>query len=166
MTGLDTDRDYIIELATVITDAQLNVLAEGPVIAIRQSDVVLEAMDDWNTKQHKKSGLYERVRQSPFSEADAEKTTLEFLGQYVPPATSPICGNSICQDRRFLHRCMPALERYFHYRSIDVSTVKELVRRWSPALKPFEKDSSHLALDDIHDSIEELRYYRKHVFNI
>jgi oligoribonuclease len=166
MTGLDTNRDYIIELATVITDSQLRILAEGPMIAIHQANEILQAMDEWNAKHHKQSGLIDRVQQSRVTEGDAQRMTLEFISRYVPPETSPMCGNSICQDRRFLHRFMPELERYFHYRNLDVSTIKELVRRWAPDLKPFDKKSAHLALEDIHESIEELRYYRQHVFKI
>ncbi|HEX5514262.1 MAG TPA: oligoribonuclease [Gammaproteobacteria bacterium] len=163
MTGLDTDNDRIIEIATVITDGQLNVLAEGPVLAIHQRDEILNAMDNWNTTQHGGSGLLDRVRRSTIDEAEAERQTLDFLRQWVPPNASPMCGNSICQDRRFLHRCMPELERYFHYRHLDVSTLKELARRWAPEiLSGFTKQSSHLALDDIKDSIAELRYYREH----
>jgi oligoribonuclease len=163
MTGLDTDNDQIIEIATVITDSQLNVLAEGPVFAIHQRDEVLNAMDNWNTTQHGKSGLLDRVRRSTVDEAQAERETLAFLAQWVPPNVSPMCGSSICQDRRFLHRCMPELERYFHYRHIDVSTLKELAVRWAPEILPgFAKQGAHLALDDIKDSIAELRYYREH----
>ena len=163
MTGLDTQADYIIEIATIVTDSDLNVLAEGPVIAIHQSDAVLERMDEWNTAQHGKSGLTERVKQSTVNETEAERQTIAFLQPYVPQGKSPICGNSICQDRRFLARCMPELEAYFHYRNLDVSTVKELCNRWAPAVaKGFTKDSSHLALDDIRDSIAELKYYREH----
>jgi len=163
MTGLDTVNDYIIEIATIITDGQLNVLAEGPVIAIHQSNEVLAAMDGWNTTQHTKSGLVQRVRDSKYSTADAERMTLDFVQQYVPSGKSPMCGNSICQDRRFLARCMPGLERYFHYRNLDVSTLKELASRWQPAVfNGFTKESSHLAMDDIRDSIEELRYYQEH----
>jgi oligoribonuclease len=165
MTGLDTQADRILEIATVITDSPLNALAEGPVLAIHQSDQVLEAMDDWNKKQHRKSGLIERVRTSELKEREAELQTLEFLSQYVPKGKSPMCGNSICQDRRFLHRCMPELEDYFHYRNLDVSTLKELARRWYPGIaRGFSKDSSHLALDDVYDSINELRYYREQLF--
>jgi oligoribonuclease len=165
MTGLDTQADYVIEIATIVTDSEINVLAEGPVIAIHQSDAVLERMDEWNMAQHGKSGLTERVKQSTVNEAEAERQTIEFLKQYVPQGKSPICGNSICQDRRFLARCMPELEAYFHYRNLDVSTVKELCSRWAPAVaKGFTKDSSHLALDDIRDSIAELKYYREHFF--
>jgi len=165
MTGLDTTRDAIIEIATVITNGQLDEIAEGPVIAIHQHEAILEAMDEWNTNQHAGSGLTERVRHSTYSTADAERLTLEFVSQYVPANTSPMCGNSICQDRRFMHRLMPELERYFHYRNLDVSSVKELYRRWALADAPvFEKASSHLALDDVRDSINELRFYRQHFF--
>ena len=165
MTGLDTNRDYIIEIATVVTDSALNILEEGPVLAIRQDEAVLNAMDDWNKNQHSKSGLLGRVRASPLDEVQAEKMTLEFLSKHVPPRSSPMCGNSICQDRRFLARCMPELERYFHYRNLDVSTIKELARRWAPSVyNGFTKESRHLALDDIRDSIEELRYYGQHFF--
>lgn len=163
MTGLDTDKDYIIEIATVITGSQLNIVAEGPALAIHQDDTILQGMDEWNTHQHAKSGLVDRVRRSTLSEAAAERMTLEFVERYVPRAISPMCGNSVCQDRRFLHRLMPELERYFHYRNLDVSTVKELVKRWGK--KEFTKSSSHLALDDIRDSINELRSYREQVFN-
>lgn len=163
MTGLDTFNDVIIEIATIVTDKHLNVLAEGPMLAIHQSDEILAGMDDWNQKQHGGSGLIERVRQSTITEAQAEAETLEFLKQYVPKGASPICGNSICQDRRFLARCMPALEDYFHYRNLDVSTLKELAKRWAPNVADgFTKESSHLALDDIRDSLDELRYYREH----
>ncbi|MDX1496423.1 MAG: oligoribonuclease [Salinisphaeraceae bacterium] len=163
MTGLDVDNDYIIEVATIITDANLQILAEGPVLAVHQSDEVLDAMDAWNTRQHGESGLTARVRQSNTNEAEAERRTVEFLEQWVPAGTSPMCGNSICQDRRFLHRCMPTLERYFHYRHIDVSTLKELAQRWKPDVAAgFTKQSAHLALEDIRDSISELRYYREH----
>jgi len=165
MTGLDTQRDFIIEIATVVTDASLNTVAEGPVLAIHQSDEVLRAMDEWNTNQHAKSGLIERVRTSNIYESEAQYQTIAFLEQYVPPRASPMCGNSICQDRRFLARLMPELEAYFHYRNLDVSSLKELATRWYPdAIKGFSKDPSHLALDDIHDSIRELKYYREHLF--
>ncbi|QQS53268.1 MAG: oligoribonuclease [Candidatus Competibacteraceae bacterium] len=165
MTGLDTQTDRIIEIATVVTDSQLNVLAEGPVLAIHQSDATLAAMDDWNRKQHGGSGLATRVRASELDEREAEIRTLAFLSQHVPPGKSPMCGNSICQDRRFLARCMPDLEAYFHYRNLDVSTLKELARRWYPErVKGFNKSSTHLALQDIHDSIEELRFYRERLF--
>ena len=162
MTGLDTQNDSIIEIATIVTDSDLNTIAEGPVLAIHQPDEVLSKMDEWNTKQHGSSGLTERVKQSSVSETQAEMETIEFLQQYVPPNKSPMCGNSICQDRRFLARCMPKLEMYFHYRNLDVSTIKELVRRWAPDLaKGLEKKASHLALDDIKESIAELVYYRE-----
>ncbi len=161
MTGLDPERDLIIEIATVVTDAQLNILAEGPVMAIHQPDRALEAMDEWNTRQHGQSGLAARVRASDISASQAEQRTLAFLRQWVPANTSPMCGNSICQDRRFLARYMPELERYFHYRNLDVSTLKELARRWKPAaLEGFTKKGNHLALDDIRDSIAELAHYR------
>ena len=165
MTGLDTNADAIIEIATVVTDAQLNILAEGPVLAVHQPDGVLNAMDEWNTSQHTGSGLIERVRNSRIDERTAERLTIEFLERYVPANTSPMCGNSICQDRRFLARCMPELERYFHYRNLDVSTLKELARRWAPDIMAgFSKGGSHLALDDTRDSIRELLYYREHLF--
>ncbi len=165
MTGLDTDNDAIIEIATIVTDAELNILAEGPMLAIHQSDERLAAMDEWNTNQHGKSGLTERVRASTIDEADAERQTIAFLSQYVPAKASPMCGNSICQDRRFMARCMPELEAFFHYRNLDVSTLKELARRWKPDVaKGFTKESSHLAMDDIKDSIDELKYYREHLF--
>ena len=165
MTGLDTSSDSIIEIATIVTDAQLNILAEGPVLAIYQPDEILNGMDEWNTRQHRKSGLTERVRKSTMTEADAERQTIEFLGEYVPSGASPMCGNSICQDRRFMARSMPALEEFFHYRNLDVSTVKELVKRWAPdAVSGFKKGGTHLALDDTRDSIRELRFYREHFF--
>jgi len=164
MTGLDTDRDYIIEIATIITNSRLDILAEGPVLAIHKDDAILRAMDEWNTQQHSGSGLLDRVRASRYTEADAERLTLEFVKGYVPPTVSPMCGNSICQDRRFLHRLMPHLEQYFHYQNLDVSTIKQLVRRWFPDREQFEKNSSHLALDDIRDSINELRFYRENYF--
>lgn len=167
MTGLDTQQDSIIEIATVVTDAKLNILAEGPVVAIHQSDSVMSAMDAWNTNQHAKSGLTERVRQSTVNEQQAQQQTIEFLQQYVPKGKSPMCGNSICQDRRFLARCMPELESYFHYRNLDVSTLKELVARWAPEIaKGLTKNNNHLALDDIKDSIEELKYYREHFIRL
>ena len=167
MTGLDTQKDVIIEIATVVTDSELNTLAEGPVLAIHQSDDILNAMDEWNTKQHGNSGLTERVKNSNVNETEAERQTIEFLRQYVPANTSPMCGNSICQDRRFLARCMPQLENYFHYRNLDVSSLKELAKRWAPEVfKGFSKESSHLALDDIRDSINELKYYREHMLKL
>ena len=163
MTGLDPQRDCIIEIATVVTDARLAVLAQGPVIAIHQPDDVLVEMDEWNTRHHGASGLTERVRQSDSSTADAERETLEFLRQWVPAGKSPMCGNSICQDRRFMARLMPELEAYFHYRNLDVSTLKELARLWKPELLAgFAKKGAHLALDDILESIDELKYYREH----
>jgi oligoribonuclease len=161
MTGLDTQRDHIIEIATVVTDKYLNTLAEGPVLAIHQSDDVLDGMDDWNRRQHGGSGLVARVRASHISAQEAERQTLTFLSRWVEAGSSPMCGNSICQDRRFMAREMPALERYFHYRNLDVSTLKELARRWAPeAYNGFHKSSTHLALDDIRDSIRELAHYR------
>ena len=166
MTGLDTDHDLIIEIATIVTDSQLKILAEGPVLAIYQPDAVLNQMDQWNTAQHGQSGLLERVRASRCDAAEAERLTVAWLEKFVVAGKSPMCGNSICQDRRFLHRLMPRLERCFHYRNLDVSTVKELSKRWAPELPAFGKQSAHLALSDIRDSINELRYYRKHVFNI
>ncbi|MDY6941818.1 MAG: oligoribonuclease [Pseudomonadota bacterium] len=165
MTGLDTDRDHVIEIATVVTDKDLNILAEGPVLAIHQPEQILAGMDEWNTRQHTASGLLDRVRTSDIDAGEAERRTLSFLELWVPPMISPMCGNSICQDRRFLHRQMPELEAYFHYRHIDVSTIKELARRWAPQVtQGFQKRSSHLALDDIRDSISELIYYRQHLF--
>ena len=167
MTGLDTQNDEIIEIATIVTDAELNVLAEGPMLAIHVSDAVLNGMDEWNTRQHGGSGLTERVRQSTITLQEAEKQTIAFLQQYVPARTSPMCGNSICQDRRFLARQMPELEAFFHYRNLDVSTLKELAKRWSPTVcQSFSKQSSHLALDDIRDSIDELRHYREHFIKL
>ena len=163
MTGLDPDSDLIIEIATIVTDQNLAILAQGPVIAVHQSDAALAAMDDWNQQHHGQSGLIERVRISTIDMAEAERQTIEFLQQWVPEKTSPICGNSIGQDRRFLYRYMPKLEAYFHYRNIDVSTLKELAARWAPDVKEgFKKQSTHQALDDIIESIEELRYYREH----
>jgi len=165
MTGLDFARDRVIELATVVTDSQLNIIAEGPVLAIRQPDKLLDNMDEWNTKQHNKSGLIERVKQSSIDEEQATQQTISFLQQYVNPGKSPLCGNSICVDRRFLYKYMPKLEAFFHYRNLDVSAVKELVLRWYVGKVPeFDKESKHLALSDIYDSIEELKYYRERVF--
>jgi len=163
MTGLNPDTDLIIEIATIVTDKDLNILAQGPVIAVHQSDEALTAMDDWNQLHHGQSGLIDRVKASTINDAEAERLTIEFLKQWVSANTSPICGNSIGQDRRFLVRYMPELEAYFHYRNIDVSTLKELAARWAPALKEgFKKETKHQALDDIIESIEELRYYREH----
>ena len=162
MTGLDTDRDSILEIATVVTDSQLNVLAEGPELAIAHPLAALEAMDEWNRNQHGKSGLWRRVLEQGVAMAEAETRTLGFLQQWVPANASPMCGNSICQDRRFLHRLMPRLERHFHYRNLDVSTLKELARRWAPqVLAGVSKESAHTALSDVHDSIAELRHYRR-----
>lgn len=163
MTGLDTQNDVIIEIATIVTDSELNILAEGPMLAIHQSDEIMAGMDEWNTKQHGGSGLTERVKKSTITEAEAERQTIAFLEKYVPKGKSPMCGNSICQDRRFLARCMPELEAYFMYRNLDVSTLKELAARWAPSVaKGFKKNSSHLALDDTRDSINELKHYREH----
>jgi len=165
MTGLDTQNDLIIEIATIVTDSELNELAEGPMLAIHQSDAIMDGMDEWNTNQHGKSGLTERVKNSNLTVQDAEQQTLEFLRKYVPKGVSPMCGNSICQDRRFMARLMPELEDYFLYRNLDVSTLKELAKRWSPDVaKSVVKSGAHLALDDTRDSIEELRHYRKHLF--
>ena len=162
MTGLDPQNDSILEIATLVTDRELNLLAEGPELAIRHPLERLQAMDDWNRNQHGKSGLWQRVLESPVDMSQAEARTLEFLAQWVPAGKSPICGNSICQDRRFLARCMPRLERYFHYRNLDVSTLKELARRWAPEVyKGHVKASAHTALSDIRESVDELRYYRK-----
>ena len=167
MTGLDPDKDVIIEIATLITDADLNILAEGPTYAVHQPDSILDTMDEWNTNQHGKSGLTQRVRDSKISPAQAEAETIAFLEQWVPKGKSPICGNSICQDRRFLVRGMPTLEAYFHYRNLDVSTIKELARRWRPdVLAGVKKSSAHLALDDIKDSIAELQHYRDTFFKL
>jgi len=164
MTGLDTDADSILEIATIVTDRQLNILAEGPVFAIRHELDRLESMDAWNRSQHGKSGLWQQVLQSTVDHAEAEQATLDFLRGWVPPGKSPMCGNSICQDRRFLHRQMPRLERFFHYRNLDVSTLKELARRWAPQIaRGFSKESAHTALSDIRDSIDELRFYRRHM---
>ena len=166
MTGLQPDSDRVIELATLVTDPQLNVLATGPVLVVHQPNEVLEAMDSWNKSTHGKTGLIERVRASTLTEAEAERAAIEFLTTHVPAASSPMCGNSICQDRRFLARWMPRLEAYFHYRNVDVSTLKELVRRWKPDLKSFSKEGKHEALADILESIEELKFYRKSVMTI
>lgn len=164
MTGLDTQQDQIIEIATVVTDSSLTILAQGPVIAIHQPDAIMSAMDAWNTRHHGDSGLTSRVSQSTTTTGDAERETLEFLRQLVAPAKSPMCGNSICQDRRFMARLMPELEAFFHYRNLDVSTLKELARLWKPEITAgFVKKGAHLALDDILESIEELKYYREHL---
>jgi oligoribonuclease len=167
MTGLKPESDLIIEIATIVTDKHLSVLAEGPVLAVHQSESVLSAMDDWNRNQHGRSGLAERVRASDVTAAAAERRTLEFLESWVEPKRSPMCGNSICQDRRFLARLMPSLEAFFHYRNLDVSTLKELALRWAPNVaEGFRKNSTHLALDDVRDSIRELQYYRDHLLRL
>ncbi len=160
MTGLDPERDTIIEIATIVTDSHLREVEEGPVFAIHQPDVVLSMMDEWNTRQHGNSGLVARVRASQIRLSEAEDATLAFLVRHVPPHVSPMCGNSVCQDRRFLYRYMPRLAAFFHYRNLDVSTLKELQRRWATDIPTFLKDSSHLAMDDIRDSIAELKHYR------
>ena len=165
MTGLKPDTDVIIEIATIVTDKELNVLAEGPALAIHQSEQTLAGMDEWNQKQHGGSGLVARVRASAIDAMEAETRTLEFLSRLVAPGASPMCGNSICQDRRFLARHMPRLEHFFHYRNLDVSTLKELARRWAPVVaEGFAKQDAHLALSDIRESIGELRYYRERLF--
>ncbi|VAW60004.1 3'-to-5' oligoribonuclease (orn) [hydrothermal vent metagenome] len=167
MTGLEPQTDVIIEIATIVTSKNLDVIAEGPMLAIHQSDKLLGGMDEWCTTQHGKSGLTQRVKDSTISEAEAEKQTIDFLKQYVPAGASPMCGNSICQDRRFLANYMTDLEAFFHYRNLDVSTLKELTARWAPeVLKGFVKESSHLAMEDIKDSIAEMLYYREHVMKI
>jgi oligoribonuclease len=163
MTGLNVETECIIEIATIVTDSNLNILDEGPNLAIWQSDAILSKMDNWNTHQHGQSGLIDRVKNSRISERDAEFQTINFLSKYVDKGLSPMCGNSICLDRRFLIKYMPELAQYFHYRQIDVSSLKELVARWKPKLlKSMEKKSKHLALDDVKDSINELKYYRQH----
>lgn len=162
MTGLDRENDMIIEIATIVTDPQLNEIIEGPSLVIHQSDEIMGGMDEWCTTQHGKSGLTQRVKESKLSESDAEKLTIEFLEKYVPANTSPMCGNSIGQDRAFILRCMPELGEFFHYRNLDVSTLKELARRWAPDVyKGHNKESNHLAMDDVKDSIAELKYYRE-----
>ena len=163
MTGLIPESDRIIEIATLITDADLNILAEGPVLAVKQSDEMLDGMDEWNQRHHGRSGLIERVKNSSVDEAQAQRQTIEFLSQYVNPNASPMCGNSICQDRRFLANYMPELEAFFHYRNLDVSTLKELARRWKPEiLDGLVKQGTHQAMEDIKDSVNELIYYREH----
>jgi len=166
MTGLIPEVDRVIEIATIVTDSHLNVLAEGPVIAIKQPDAALEAMDEWNTRTHSASGLVERVRSSAVSEQLASDMTLDFLREWVPEGMSPMCGNSICQDRRFMARHMPALEKYFHYRNLDVSTLKILAQRWRPDLPDLPKQGAHQALADIRESIDELRHYRTHFLRV
>lgn len=166
MTGLDTQSDSIIEIATIVTDKYLSEIAEGPVLAIRQSLDTMDAMDEWNTRQHGKSGLTRRVLESTTSLSEAEDATLAFLRDWVAEGASPMCGNSICQDRRFMSREMPQLEQYFHYRNLDVSTLKILAQQWAPSVaNGYTKDSEHLALSDIRDSIEELSWYRDHLFD-
>jgi len=167
MTGLEPMTDQILEIATIITGPELDILCQGPALAIHQPEDILKQMDQWNTSHHSSSGLLDRVRTSTVTLDQAEQQTLAFVQQWVPEKTSPICGNSICQDRRFLARLMPELERFFHYRNLDVSTLKELARRWAPDdIKEFSKKNVHLALDDIRESIDELKYYRKHVLKI
>jgi oligoribonuclease len=165
MTGLKPESDTIIEIATLVTDSSLRLIAEGPVLAIHHDETVLARMDDWNQRQHGGSGLLARVRASKVTLAEAEQATLQFLAQHVAAGASPMCGNSICQDRRFMARLMPRLEAFFHYRNLDVSTLKELARRWAPAVADgFSKEGSHLALDDIRESVRELQHYREHLF--
>ena len=167
MTGLDPDKDRVIEVAIVVTDSQLNTLAEAPVLVVRQPDEVLAAMDEWNKSTHARTGLIDKVKSSPLDEASVEERMLDFLGRHVPKQTSPMCGNSICQDRRFLARHMPRLEAYFHYRNLDVSTLKELARRWKPDIaKGLVKQGKHEALADIYESIEELKYYRENFLKL
>ena len=163
MTGLDTFNDRIIEIATIVTDKDLNIIEEGPVVAIKTPQKALDDMDDWNTNQHNKSGLVKRIESSTYTYLDAQEMTIEFLSKYVEKNKSPMCGSGICQDRRFLARCMPDLENFFHYRNFDVSTIKEIVKRWYPEIK-FRKEPQHIALQDIKDSIEELRFYRNTIF--
>lgn len=167
MTGLDPEKDKIIEIATVVTDLELNILAQGPVIAIAQAQTLLDTMDAWNTRQHNQSGLVSRVLKSEIAESEAEQLTLLFLQDYIEKGKSPMCGNSICQDRRFLYKYMPNLASFFHYRNLDVSTLKELALRWRPSLmNGLKKEAKHLALEDIKDSINELLYYRQHFINL
>ncbi len=167
MTGLDPDRDRIIEVAIVVTDSQLNALSQAPVLVIHQADAILDAMDDWNKGTHARSGLIDKVKASTLAESAAEEQLLAFLAQHVPGRTSPMCGNSICQDRRFLARYMPRLEAYFHYRNLDVSTLKELAKRWRPDVaRGLVKQGKHEALADIYESIDELKYYREHFLKI
>jgi oligoribonuclease len=167
MTGLDPDNDRVIEVAVVVTDAALNVVAEAPVFVVHQSDAVLAGMDSWNTATHARSGLTERVKASTMNEADVETALIDYLKQYIGRGKSPMCGNSICQDRRFMARTMPKLEAFFHYRNLDVSTLKELCKRWKPDVAAsFKKHQKHEALADIHESIEELKHYREHFLKL
>ena len=167
MTGLFPESDVIIEIATIVTDADLNIIEEGPVIAVRQSEQTLAAMDEWNTQHHTQSGLVQRVLDSSHDIQSAQQATIDFLARHCVKGTSPMCGNSICQDRRFMVRLMPDLEAFFHYRNLDVSSIKEVIKRWQPdVLQGFSKKATHQALDDIRESIDELRYYRSTVFNI
>lgn len=167
MTGLNPDVDKIIEIATLVTDSHLNVVAEGPNLAVFQPDEILDTMDEWNTKTHTGSGLVKRVKESKITDREAERQTLAFLKQFVKEKSSPMCGNTICQDRRFLNRYMPELEAFFHYRHLDVSTIKELAKRWEPKIyNNFNKEAKHLAMDDIKESVDELKYYREHFFKI
>jgi oligoribonuclease len=167
MTGLDPDLDVVIEIATIITDSDLNTLAEGPVIALHQSDARLDGMDEWNTTHHNRSGLVDRVKASKYNEQSATEETIAFLQLWVPPGASPMCGNTICQDRRFMARHLPELEAFFHYRNLDVSTLKILMQRWRPELESgITKTGAHLALDDIRESIDEMRYYREHFLRL
>jgi oligoribonuclease len=167
MTGLEPDRDVVIEIATIVTDSDLNTLAEGPVIALHQADGILDNMDEWNTSHHNRSGLVARVKSSQYNEQSATDETIAFLQEWVPAGASPMCGNTICQDRRFMARHMPQLEEFFHYRNLDVSTLKILMQLWRPELAAgFTKSATHLALDDIRESIGEMRYYREHFLNM
>lgn len=167
MTGLLPESDRIIEIATIVTDKDLNILAEGPMLAVHQSAAMMDGMDDWNTKQHGGSGLTQRVKESTISDAEAERQTIEFLAQYLPAGKSPMCGNSICQDRRFLYNYMPKLEEFFLYRNLDVSSLKEMANRWKPGLADgFKKQGKHLAMDDVKDSIDELIFYREHFIKL
>jgi len=167
MTGLDPDNDRVLEVAMIVTDKDLQIVAEGPVLVVHQSDAVLDGMDAWNKGTHGKSGLIDKVRASPLDESGVEAQMLAFMREWVPERTSPMCGNSICQDRRFMARHLPRLEAYFHYRNLDVSTLKELATRWRPELKEgFKKANSHTALADIQESIEELKYYREHFIRL
>ncbi len=167
MTGLIPEQDVVIEIATIVTDTDLNTLAEGPVIALHQSDASLDGMDEWNTTHHNRSGLVDRVKASQYDEQRATEETIAFLEQWVPRGASPMCGNTICQDRRFMARHLPQLETYFHYRNLDVSTLKILMQRWRPELESgFTKTGTHLALDDIRESINEMRYYREHFLRL